>query len=190
MPASGSVESLAQWLQRQDPGACIQVTARPLVAVLTPVHNGDAYLVQCIESVLAQTYDAWEYVLVDNASTDRTGDILRTYAARDRRIRIHTNDRLVPVIENHNVATRQLSPAARWCKFLCADDLLFPECLERMVALGRPIRPSGSSAPISSGGRPSRSAGYLPRTSSARGGPSRGRVSSVSCQCSAGRRRT
>jgi glycosyltransferase involved in cell wall biosynthesis len=112
------------------------VTARPLVALLTPVHNGGAYLAQCIDSVLAQTYDAWEYVLVDNASTDRTGEILRAYAARDRRIRIHTNDRLVPVIANHNIAARQLSPDARWCKFLCADDALFPECLERMVALG------------------------------------------------------
>lgn len=108
---------------------------RPLVAVLTPVYNGEAYLAQCIESVLAQTYEAWEYILVDNASTDRTGDILRAYAGRDPRIRIHTNRRLVPVIANHNIAIRHIRPETRWCKFLSADDTLLPQCLERMVEL-------------------------------------------------------
>jgi glycosyltransferase involved in cell wall biosynthesis len=103
--------------------------------VLTPVYNGEAYLAQCIESVLAQTYDAWEHILVDNASTDRTGDILRAYGARDPRIRIHTNRRVVPVIANYNVAIRQVRPQTRWCKFLAADDALVPQCLERMIDL-------------------------------------------------------
>jgi glycosyltransferase involved in cell wall biosynthesis len=107
----------------------------PLVTVLTPVYNGEAFLVQCIDSVLAQTYSCWEYVLVDNASTDATGEILRAYAARDRRLRVHTNDRFVPIMENHNIAARRISPDTRWCKFLSADDALFPECLERMVTL-------------------------------------------------------
>jgi glycosyltransferase involved in cell wall biosynthesis len=111
------------------------LTARPLVTVLTPVYNGEAYLAQCIESVLAQTYEPWEYVLVDNASTDRTPEILQDYAARDPRLRIHTNARFVPVIENHNIAARQLGLDARWCKFVSADDALFPDCLARMVAL-------------------------------------------------------
>jgi len=112
------------------------LTARPLVSILTPVYNGAAFLTQCIDSVLAQTYEHWEYVLVDNASTDGTADILRDYAARDDRIRVHTNTEHVPVIPNHNIVARLVSPEARWCKFLCADDALFPDCLERMVAVG------------------------------------------------------
>jgi glycosyltransferase involved in cell wall biosynthesis len=108
---------------------------KPLVTVLTPVYNGEPFLAECIESVLRQTHDHWEYVIVDNASTDRTAEISHAYAARDRRIRVHTNDRLVPVVENHNIAVRQLSPAAVWCKFVSADDMLLPECLEKMVAL-------------------------------------------------------
>jgi glycosyltransferase involved in cell wall biosynthesis len=112
------------------------LTARSLVTVLTPVYNGEAYLAECIGSVLGQTYPHWEYVLVDNASTDGTGEILRAYAAQDRRLRIVTNPRVVPVMENHNIAARQLSPDSRWCKFLSADDALLPECLERMVELG------------------------------------------------------
>ena len=106
------------------------------MSVLTPVYNGEAYLSQCLDSVLAQTYGRWEQVLVDNASTDATGEILRTYARRDSRIRVITNDRHVSVIPNHNIVARQTSAESRWCKFLSADDTLMPECLERMVALG------------------------------------------------------
>jgi glycosyltransferase involved in cell wall biosynthesis len=110
--------------------------ASPVVTVLTPVYNGERYLAACIESVLRQTYPHWDYVIVDNASTDGTAEIARAYAARDRRIRVHTNERLITVIENHNVAVRQLSPTSTWCKFVSADDILLPECLERMVELG------------------------------------------------------
>ena len=112
------------------------MTGQSRVTVLTPVYNGEAFIGPCIESVLAQTYEGWEYVLVDNASTDRTGEILRAYAARDRRIRVHTNDRTVPIIANHNIAVRQLGPTARWCKLVSADDALLPECLAQMVSLG------------------------------------------------------
>jgi glycosyltransferase involved in cell wall biosynthesis len=112
------------------------LTDRPLVSILTPVYNGAAFLAHCIDSVLAQTYEHWEYVLVDNASTDGTAAILRDYATRDRRIRVHTNAVHVPVIPNHNMAARLASPGAAWCKFVCADDALFPECLERMVNIG------------------------------------------------------
>lgn len=116
-------------------GTGMTMPPRPLVTVLTPVYNGEAYIAECIESVLAQTYERWEYVIVNNASTDRTGEIIAQYAARDPRIRIHTNPRLVPVIENHNIAVRQMGPDSVYCKFVYADDAMFPECLGRMVDL-------------------------------------------------------
>jgi glycosyltransferase involved in cell wall biosynthesis len=106
----------------------------PLVTVLTPVYNGEEFIAECVDSVLAQTYRNFEYVIVDNASTDRTGQIVAGYAARDPRIRVATNERLVPVIENHNIAIREASPESRYYKFVSADDAIFPECLERMVA--------------------------------------------------------
>lgn len=108
----------------------------PLVTVLTPVYNGEAYLADCIESVLSQTFTNFDYVIVDNASTDRTAEIIGRYATRDPRIRVVRNEHLVPVIQNHNIALRQVSPSAAWCKFVSADDLLLPECLEKMVELG------------------------------------------------------
>ena len=111
------------------------MTTSPRVSVLTPVYNGERYLAECIESVLRQTWPHFEYVIVDNASTDGTAEIIAAYAARDPRIRAHRNARLVPVVANHNIALRHASADAAWCKFVSADDLLFPECLEKMLAL-------------------------------------------------------
>lgn len=105
------------------------------MSVVTPVYNGEPYLRECIESVLAQTYNNWDYTIVNNCSTDRTLEIAREYAARVPRIRIHNNENFVRVIENYNIAFRQISPEAKYCKLIAADDMLFPECLEKMVRL-------------------------------------------------------
>src|SRR5919109_2101835 len=90
----------------------------PLVSVVTPVYNGESHLRECIESVLAQTYQNWDYTIVNNCSTDGTLDIAMEYAARDPRIRIHNNDAFVRVTENHNIAFRQVSPASTYCKLV------------------------------------------------------------------------
>jgi glycosyltransferase involved in cell wall biosynthesis len=107
----------------------------PLVTIVTPVYNGERFLDAAIESVLAQTYERWEYVIVDNASTDGTAAVARRHAERDPRIRIVTNPRTVGVIENHNIAFRHVSADSRYVKPLHADDWMFPECLAKMVAL-------------------------------------------------------
>ena len=111
------------------------MTDRPLVSVVTPAYNVAEYLRECIESVLAQTYTNWEYTIVNNASTDETRAIAREFAARDPRIRVVDNATTVPVIANHNIAFRQVSPQARYCKVVEGDDWIYPACLERMVAL-------------------------------------------------------
>jgi glycosyltransferase involved in cell wall biosynthesis len=51
----------------------------PFVSIITPVYNGEAYLRECIESVLAQTYSNWEYIVVNNCSTDGTLRIAEGY---------------------------------------------------------------------------------------------------------------
>ncbi len=110
--------------------------AEPLVSVITPVFNGEEFLEECIESVLRQTYGNLEYVIVDNRSTDRTPAILAAYAARDGRIRVESPPDFADQVGNFNRALRGMDPSARWCKLLCADDWLVPECLERMVEAG------------------------------------------------------
>jgi glycosyltransferase involved in cell wall biosynthesis len=110
-------------------------TAEPPVWVVTPVYNGEEYLAECIESVLAQTYSTWEHVVVDNRSTDRTAEIVRGYAKQDDRIRLHTNERFLPMMKNWNHALRLMPMESRYCKVVHSDDVLFPQCLERMVAV-------------------------------------------------------
>ena len=113
----------------------MQKKREPLVSVLTPVYNGEKYLVECIESVLAQTYQNWEYIITNNRSTDRTLEIALGYAQRDERIRIHNNSEFVSGDANGNIAFRQIASESKYCKMVHADDWLFPECIERMVDL-------------------------------------------------------
>ncbi len=107
----------------------------PFVSIVTPVYNGEAYLRECIESVLAQTYSNWEYIILNNCSTDGTLRIAEEYSCRDRRIQVHSNDSLLPIIANHNRAFRLISPESKYCKVVSGDDWLYPECIARMVGL-------------------------------------------------------
>lgn len=113
----------------------VKPNAQPLVSVLTPVYNGESYLVECIESVLAQTYQNWEYYIFNNCSIDRTLEIAKSYAEKDSRIRVITNSKFVGRLRNHNIAFRQMSSSSKYCKVVHADDWLFPECIMRMVEL-------------------------------------------------------
>jgi glycosyltransferase involved in cell wall biosynthesis len=108
---------------------------QPLVSIVTPVYNGEKYLAECIESVLAQTYENWEYTIVNNCSTDHSLEIATHYAQQDTRVRIHDNKELLPMVRNFNHAMRQISPDSKYCKVIHADDWLFPNCIMEMVNL-------------------------------------------------------
>jgi glycosyltransferase involved in cell wall biosynthesis len=105
----------------------------PLVSVVTPFHNTAPYLSQCIESVLAQSYARFEYILVDNCSTDGSGEIAETYAHRDSRIRLIRRSQLLSQVQNYNAALAEISADSKYCKIVQADDYIFPDCLRLMV---------------------------------------------------------
>ncbi len=113
----------------------MKVESQPLVSVVTPVYNCEKYLAECIESVLAQTYKNWEYIIVNNCSTDRTLEIAKKYAGKDTRIHIHNNTHFLNVIQNHNHAFQKISPESKYCKVVQADDWLFPQCIEKMIEI-------------------------------------------------------
>lgn len=108
---------------------------QPLVSVVTPVYNGEDFLAECIESVLKQTYQNYEYIIVNNCSTDRTLQIALDYARKDSRIRVHNNEKFVGVIDNHNIAFSLIAQGAQYCKVVSADDFIFPDCITKMVEL-------------------------------------------------------
>jgi len=107
----------------------------PFVSVVTPVYNGEAFISECIESVLAQTYQNFEYLIVNNCSTDRTSYIINKYAKLDSRIRIHNNTNFLTSLQNQNFSMTLIPRKSKYCKVVHADDWLFPECITKMVEL-------------------------------------------------------
>lgn len=107
----------------------------PLISVVTPVFNTGKYLAECIESVLAQDYDNFEYIIADNGSTDESLAIARHHAARDPRIRVIPHTEFLDQDANYNRALSYISPACRYVKIAQADDALMPQSLTELVRL-------------------------------------------------------
>lgn len=105
----------------------------PLVSIVTPFYNTEQYLAECIESVFAQTYQNWEYILVNNCSTDGSAGIAQGYAEKDQRIRLIHNKDFLSQVQNYNHALRQISPDSEYCKIVQADDWIMHNCVSRMV---------------------------------------------------------
>ncbi len=113
----------------------LNVQVEPLVSIVTPFFNTEEYLADCIESVLAQTYLNWEYILVNNCSNDRSVEIALHYAEKDERIILVYNDQFLTQVQNYNHALRQINHESKYCKMVQADDMILPECISKMVTV-------------------------------------------------------
>jgi glycosyltransferase involved in cell wall biosynthesis len=108
----------------------------PLVSVVTPFHNTREFLAECIESVLRQRYQNWEYVLVDNRSNDGSSEVALSYASRfPEKIRLIRTESFLSQVQNYNFALSCIGPNSKYCKIVQADDWIYAECLDLMVAL-------------------------------------------------------
>jgi glycosyltransferase involved in cell wall biosynthesis len=96
-----------------------------------PVFNGEKYLEETLESILAQTYTDFELIISDNASTDRTEQICLGYASKDARIRYYRNERNVGAPNNYNRVFKLSS--SRYFKWAAYDDLLAPTYMKKCV---------------------------------------------------------
>jgi glycosyltransferase involved in cell wall biosynthesis len=137
----------------------MELTAEPLVSIVIPVFNEEEHLSECIESVLGQTYERWECTIVDNRSTDRSLEIAQEYAARDSRIQVHNNSEFLEMLENHNAALRLMSAESKYCKVVLSDDFIYPDCLEKMVAVAEAYPSVGIVSSYQLHGNQVRSAG-------------------------------
>lgn len=107
--------------QRSDP---------PLVSVIIPVHNAERYLTQCLDSVLAQTLAEIEVIVVDDASSDASPEVLARYAAVDARVRIITQSRNQGVSAARNAGIAAARGA--FLAFVDADDLVDPTMFDAL----------------------------------------------------------
>lgn len=110
-------------------------TSGPLVSLVTPVYNTAEFLEQCIRSVLAQTYTNFEYIILDNCSTDESPQIAQRFADQDSRVKIVRNAKFLGQVENYNESVTHISRDSKYCKMVQADDWIYPECMAEMVAI-------------------------------------------------------
>lgn len=106
---------------------------RPLVSVVMPNYNDALYLREAVESVLGQSFPAFELVVVDDASSDESVAILSDYAARDPRVRLYRNDRNQGAVSTINRAASLAR--GTYLYFLASNDKALPGFFERTVAL-------------------------------------------------------
>lgn len=109
------------------------MSAAPRLTVGLPVYNGEKYLEEALEALLGQSYEDFELVISDNASTDSTGDICRRYARRDSRIRYFRQPRNIGLNPNHNFVVMQAT--GELFKMASHDDLWARDLLKRCVAV-------------------------------------------------------
>ncbi|WP_394747988.1 glycosyltransferase family 2 protein [Spongiimicrobium salis] len=103
-----------------------------MVSIITPVHNSEKFVLECMDSVRSQTYAEWEHILVDDCSTDKSAEIIMKSAKKDGRIKY------IGLKENSGagVARNTAIKAAtgNFIAFLDSDDQWYPEKLERQLA--------------------------------------------------------
>lgn len=136
----------------------------PKVTVFIPVYNRAAYIVEAIESILAQTYSYFELLLVDDGSTDDSLHILRSY--RDPRIRVISNDHNlgIPQTRNKGLALAR----GEYIALLDSDDFAYPDRLAQQVSFldqHPQYAAIGSWVAVQKGGQRARNIGMLPVSS-------------------------
>ena len=107
----------------------------PLCSVVIPAYNGERYLAECLRSVLSQTLQDIEILVVDDASTDGTRACASAFCETDSRVRLICNEVNRGVAESRNRGVQ--SARADWVAFLDCDDVWLPDKLEKQFALQR-----------------------------------------------------
>jgi len=104
---------------------------KPRVSIGLPVFNGEKYLEETLDSILAQEYTDFELIISDNASTDQTQQICSTYASRDGRIRYYRNEVNFGGSYNYNRVFKLSS--GEYFKWAAHDDILAPDYLMKCI---------------------------------------------------------
>ena len=104
---------------------------KPVLTVYMPVFNAQDYVGQAIESILSQTYSNFEFIIIDDHSTDNSWRLIKKYARLDKRIRIYRNKVNMGVSLTSNIAIS--CARGKYLARMDADDISFPGRLEQQI---------------------------------------------------------
>ena len=108
----------------------------PNISVIVPVYKVESYLRRCVDSILAQTFQDFELILVDDGSPDNCGAICDEYAVKDSRIRvIHQENGGLSAARNAGIDWAFANSDSQWLSFIDSDDSVSPEYLSRLYSL-------------------------------------------------------
>jgi glycosyltransferase involved in cell wall biosynthesis len=110
-----------------------RLSSAPLVAIVTPVYNGEKFLTETLECVQSLDYPNLVHVVHDNCSADRTPEIIEQFKGRRVPIVTRRLSAVVPMARNWNEAVRLVPEEAGYFWLLCADDLLTPDSIRKVV---------------------------------------------------------
>lgn len=111
----------------------MEIERSHLISVILPVYNGEKTIEEAVNSVLSQTYDKFELIIINDGSTDGTKDILKRLADKDSRIIVITNEKNIGVLKTRLKGVR--ASAGKWIAFIDSDDFWRKDKLARQVRL-------------------------------------------------------
>lgn len=103
-----------------------------LISIITPVYNSDKYIIDTINSVLSQTYQNWQLILVDDGSRDASIKIIDEFRSKDSRIEVIKNPQNIGPARSRNKGIERAT--GDYIAFLDSDDIWLPEFLETMIS--------------------------------------------------------
>ena len=107
----------------------------PLVTICVPVYNGEKFIIDALESIKRQTYTNFECHIINNASTDKTRELVTEFVGSDARFSLHTYDEFIDMAGNWNRSVHYISDTIKYLQVIQADDIITPECLESHISL-------------------------------------------------------
>jgi glycosyltransferase involved in cell wall biosynthesis len=106
-----------------------------LVTITVPVYNGEKYIINALSSIRDQTYTNFICHIVNNASTDKTGELVSRFIENDPRFILHNHEEFVSMVENWNRTVQCIEGKAKYFHLIQADDIITPDCLESHISL-------------------------------------------------------
>ena len=101
------------------------------ISIITASYNYEQYIKETIESVLAQTYQDWEMIIIDDGSSDNSVDVIKSYCSKDSRIKLFTHENNINKDLKETILLGLEKAEGDWIVFLESDDSITPDYLEK-----------------------------------------------------------